>query len=208
MINLLPPDSKSTLVYARRNTQLIRFVIGLAIGALGIIIVVGFSMLYLDREINSYKSSIAQAEKDLKAQKETQVVAEVQSISESLNLVVNVLNQEILFSNLIQEIGSVMPAGTVLKDLSLSNELTGALTLQAGAVTDQAASQIQVNLRDPKNNIFSAADLESIECIEPEPPQPGEIAEPPDPYPCTASIRALFAKGNSFTLLGGEAKDE
>lgn len=204
MINLLPPDSKSTLVYARRNTQLIRFVVGAAIGALGILLVTGAGLLYLNQEVNSYKKSISQAETELEQQKEKQTIAEVKGIRDSLNLAVDVLGQEILFSQLVQEIGSVMPAGTVLQDLSLSNELTGALTLQAGAVNNTAGSRVQANLRDPKNKIFSAADLESIECAQPDP----ESTEPPEPYPCTVTLKALFAKGNSFTLIRSEDKDE
>lgn len=201
MINLLPPDSKATLIYARRNTQLIRFVIGAAIGAFGILLVTGVGLLYLNQEVNSYKSSIKQAETELQQQNETQVLNEVQGISDSLKLVVDVLGQEILFSKLIREIGSVMPSGTVLQDLSLSNELTGALTLKAGAVNNAAASQVQVNLRDPKNKIFSEADLEGIKC---EQPEDGESSQ----YPCTVTIKALFAKGNSFTLLSNGEKDE
>lgn len=201
MINLLPPGSKSTLVYARRNTQLVRFVIGIGIGAVGILLVVGVSLLYLNQQANSYKDSIAAAEAELAEQKESKVIKEVQGISDSLNLVVDVLGQEVLFSELIQEIGTVMPSGTILEDLSLSNELSGALTLQAGAVNNASASQVQVNLRDPKNNIFSEADLESIQCSQPEP-------DSPEPYPCKVSIRALFAKGNRFMLLSKEAGDE
>lgn len=197
MINLLPPDSKSTLVYARRNTQLVRFVVGAAIGAFGILLVAGAGMLYLNQEVSSYKKSIQQADQELKAQQETKVIAEVQGISDSLQLVVNVLGQEVLFSQLIQEIGSVMPAGTVLQDLSLSNELSGALQLQAGAVSNTAASQVLVNLRDPKNNIFSEADLESIQCTEPE---LGESSA----YPCTVTIKTLFAKTSNFMLLGSK----
>lgn len=200
MINLLPPGSKSTLVYARRNTQLIRFVIGIGIGTLGILVVIGACMLFLNQEVNSYKNSISQAKSDLKKQKEPQVIAEVKGISDSLNLVVTVLGQEILFSQLIQEIGSVMPSGTILQDLSLSNELTGALQLQAGATSSTTASQVLVNLRDPENKIFSEADLESIKCVQPE---PGEV----NTYPCTVTIKALFAQGSNFMLLGGK-KDE
>lgn len=201
MINLLPPDSKSTLIYARRNTQLIRYVIGLGIGAVGILLVVGAGLLYLNQQVNIYKDSIAQAETELKKQKESQVIAEVQGISDSLKLVVDVLGQEVLFSELIQQIGAIMPPGTILEDLSLSNELTGALSLQAGAVDNAAASQVQVNLRDPKNNIFSEADLESIKCAPADP-------DKPEPYPCKVTVRTLFAKGNNFMLLSSGDKDE
>src|SRR5690606_2314235 len=103
MINLLPPDSKSTLVYARRNTQLIRFVVGAAIGALGILIVTGVGLLYLNQEVHSYNDSIKESKVELEQQQESKVITEVQSISDSLKLVVNVLGQEVLFSELIQQ---------------------------------------------------------------------------------------------------------
>jgi hypothetical protein len=88
-----------------------------------------------------------------------------------------------------------MPQGTVLEDLSLNNELTGALDLRAGAVDYKSATQVQVNLQDAKNSVFERADIVNIKC--------GSNADndKPDPYPCEITLRALFSKDNNFMLL-------
>ena len=195
MINLLPPDSKKTFFYARRNTQLIRFVIGLTIGIVGLLVIIGASMLYLQQETKAYEEAVSTTKAELKKENEAQTVQRVQDISNSLKLVVSVLEQEVLFSKLLRQVGAVMPQGTVLEDLSLSNELSGALDLRAGAVDYRSASQVQVNLQDTKNSIFDRADIVNIKCSS------SADADKPDPYPCEITLRALFSKNNNFMLL-------
>ena len=195
MINLLPPDSKKTLFYARRNTQLIRFVIGLSIGILGLLVVIGASVFYLQQETKTYEEAVSSTKAELKKENEAETVQRVQDISNSLKLVVSVLEQEVLFSKLLRQVGAVMPQGTVLEDLSLNNELTGALDLRAGAVDYRSASQVQVNLQDSKNSVLQRADIVNIKC------DSSADNDKPDPYPCEITLRALFSKDNNFMLI-------
>lgn len=195
MINLLPPDIKKSFLYAQYNTKLARAAIGLGIGILGIIIILGAGHFYLHQEANSYKASIKESEAQLEKRNEKETIARVQEISSSLKLVVNVLSQEILFSKLIRQVGAQMPRNTVLQDLKLSSELTGALDLQVGAADYDAASQVQVNLMNSRDNLFDKADLIKVTCS-----QPGSNAED-GAYPCQANLRAVFNKDNDFMLL-------
>lgn len=195
MINLLPPDIKQSLLYAQYNTKLARTAIGLGIGILGIIIILGAGHFYLHQESNSYKATIKESEAALEKRNEKEKIARVQEISNSLKLVVNVLSQEILFSKLIRQVGAQMPRNTVLQDLKLSSELSGALELQVGAVDYNAASQVQVNLMNSRDNLFDKADLIKVTCTQPG----GESSD--SAYPCRASLRAVFNKDNDFTLL-------
>lgn len=200
MINLLPPDLKQTLRYADYNTRLMRLVVGLLFGVLGIIGVLGIGYFYLHQESNSYRATIRESELQLEKRNEKETIARVQDISSSLKLVVNVLSQEILFSKLIRQVGAQMPPNTVLQDLRLSNELSGALDLQVGASSYDAASQVQVNLMNSRNNIFDKADLISVTCGQSSDSNGGSA------YPCQATLRAIFNKDNDFTLLNSTAK--
>lgn len=196
MINLLPPDIKATHIYARRNNLLIRYMLGICIGIACVIAVIVGSWLYLQREINSHEQSVAASEKVLKQDKESETIARANAMSDSLKLVVQVLSQEVRFSALIQQIGSVMPHGTVLQDLNLDASLTGGIDLEVGAASHDAGVQAQTNLQDPQYSIFDKVDIVNSICR----------ADGDQRYPCTVSLRARFAKDNTFMLI--QPKDD
>ncbi len=199
MINLLPPNAKESLVFAHHNTRIARLIIGLCIGLAGVLIVLGASLFYMQQEVNTYETSNKDGETVLKQQNEAATIAQVQDISNSLKLVVNVLSQEILFSKLLRQVGAQMPPNTVLQDLKLSNELDGALDLQVGAADYNSASQVQVNLVNSKDNLFDKADLIGVNCARSD-------TDADSSYPCQATLRAVFNKDNNFTMLDTSAK--
>lgn len=197
MINLLPPKVKTSYGYAYRNARLLRYVTGLSLGLIGIVFVLGAALLFLSQEVDGYKESAAISEASLRKQNEAATISEVSGISDSITLSVDVLSKEILFSELLRQVGSLMPRGTILQGLSISNDLTGALDLEVGATDYTSASQVQVNLQDDTNKIFAIADLNNISCAEGE-----EVANVQ--YPCTVNLRALFAENSSFYLISPE----
>lgn len=194
MINLLPSQDKSELVYAVRNTRLLQLGSMIAIGLFGCILLIGAGFFYLQQETISYEKSAANTKLALEDNQEKQTITRVQGISDSLNLVVDVLSQEVLFSRLLREVAETLPAGTVLQDLSLSSELSGAIDLQVGAANYDAASQVQVNIENAGDTtVFEKADLIGISC-KTDPQKPSQ-------YPCQVSLRAIFSKDASFRLL-------
>lgn len=197
MVNLMPPVKKESILYARRNSMLIKWVIATLLGAVGLLVVVGGSMFYLAQDTSSYEDSIAQSEAYLAEQNEKETLDRANEVSGNLELVVDVLSNQVLFSELLQQVGAVMPSGTILQDLSLSNTLDGGIDLKIGAQSEEAATQAQINLSDQDNNIFVKADIISLTC--------GDDADESG-YPCSVSIRALFSKDkNSFLLLNKES---
>ncbi len=197
MINLLPPQSKENMVYARRNTRLRHWAMGLFLSILGIIVIVVAGQLYLQSSIHSYAAQVEQGKNQLKAQNLEDAQSKVQDLTDSLKLVVQVLSREILFSKLLAQIGSALPNGSVLTSLSI-NKVQGGLDLQAAATDYQTATQVQLNLQDPNNKIFEKADIINIQCSTP-------AASKSDPvksqYPCTVQLRALFASNNPFSFI-------
>jgi hypothetical protein len=124
------------------------------------------------------------------------VQKQVTTISNNLKLVVQVLSKEILFSDLLKQLGTVTPSNVILTDLSIS-QTQGAIDITALTTNYAAATQLQVNLADPKNQIFSKADIVGINC-------PSDKLG--DQYKCTATLRALFATNNPFLFISNTPK--
>ncbi len=165
---------------------------GLVIGVFGIVIVAGEGFLYMASLGRNYSVQAMQAQADYNKQNPAAIQKQVEDITGSLKLVVQVLSREVLFSKLISQIGASLPSGSVLLGLSI-NKVQGGIDLQAGATDYQTASQVQVNLQDPKNQIFDKADIISIRC------DGGNTGG--SNYPCTVVIRAQFAKNNPFQFI-------
>lgn len=195
MINLLPPDIKQNTSYARRNTKLRRWCFVMMMAIAGIVAIVLFGQLYIDRSIKSYAAQSAASQEELKSQKLDTTQKQVSDISSSLQLVIQVLSREVLFSKLINQVGATIPSGAALADLSIS-KIEGGIDLRFNASDYQTATQVQINLQDPTNKIFDKADIVNISCAS------TGAADPK--YPCQVSIRAQFAKNNPFLFINNQ----
>lgn len=195
MINLLPPDVKQNIAFARYNTKLVRWALAFIVAIVGICVVVVVGLAYMRESVSSYTIQISKTQGQLKLQKLDETQAKVEGISTSLKLVLQVLGQEVLFSKLIKQVGATIPANATLTDLKIS-KTDGAIDLTAAAADYNTATQVQVNLQDPANKIFDKADIVNITCA----------ASSTNPkYPCTVSIRAQFAKNNPFLFINTKA---
>jgi len=193
MISLLPPDHKSALVYARRNTRLRTGVIGLSIGLIFLVLVATGSFLIMRQEVTTYNNNATAIEAELSRKGETTTIKRMNNISNTLNLVVKVLSEQVLFAELFQQVGTTMPDGSILQNLSLTGDMTSGIDLQIGSVDYNTGTQVLVNFQDPNNKIFEKADLISLTCADP--------TNTEGPYYCTANIRATFQKESQFSFL-------
>jgi hypothetical protein len=195
MINLLPPDLKTSYRYARRNVALRKWVIIFLVALAGLGGLGTYGLLALRQSEVSYNKDIAASDSFFKKEAFNDTQKTIQDISSSFKLVVQVLGQEVLFSQLLKQIGATIPEKANLTGLTIS-QTTGALDISAIATDYTTASQVQVNLADPSNKIFSKADLNSIVCDETAATNPN--------YPCTVTIRALFAPNNPFLFINSK----
>lgn len=194
MINLLPPDLQRSYAYALRNVKLVRWAVAFLFGFAGLIAISTAGLIYMQQSIQATNQQIAQAEAQLQKQKLAEVKAQADDISKSLRLAVQVLSKEILFSKLLGQLATITPSNAVLTDLSI-NKTQGALDITALTTDYGAATQLQVNLADPTNKIFTHADVVSINCN-------STTSDPTSShYPCTVVIRALFATQNPFLFI-------
>ena len=193
MINLLPPELKQDYRYARYNRRLAHWVFGFLAGMLGIVVITGTGLLIMSNSADSYKARIATTQSRLASENITGVQTQVTDISNNLKLMVNVLSKEILFSKLLAQLGSITPSNVVLTNLAISQS-ESAIDITAQTANYNAATQLQINLADPNNKIFSTADIVSITCAT------GTAITNPN-YPCTADVRAQFTQNNPFLFI-------
>lgn len=191
MINLLPPEIKSSYRYARRNLHLYHWVLALGFALVGALIITAVGFVYLHQSTTSYRKDVAVSRENLKKQNFDDVQKQVKDASNNIKLATQVLSKQVLFSELLNRLSSLLPRDTVLTSLAISQAQNG-LDITAEAKSYDAAAQLQVNLADPKNNIFSDADIVTISC----PDKPSN----PD-YPCSVTIRAQFLKDNPFLFV-------
>ncbi len=197
MINLLPDTLKEQYMYGRRNYMLRRWAVALAVGLLGAGLLTFSGLFYLQTSIASLDRQVQATEQTLQEQNLADVQKRSEEITNNLKLAVDVLSKEILFSQLLKQIGAVTPPNTNLTDLSIS-EVAGGIELAAVSSDYTSATQLQVNLEDPANKIFSKADILSINCS-----SGGSTADAR--YPCNIRLRALFAKDNPFLFINHKA---
>lgn len=196
MINLLPPAIKDGYRYARSNMLLRRWVVSFVVAFVGLGVIITYGLLNLQQATNTYTAKIAESQAVFEKQKFADTQATVLDISNSFKLVVKVLGQEVLFSQLIKQIASTIPTNANLLGLNI-NQVQGAIDISAIATDYNTATQVQVNLADPANRIFSKADIVNITCS-------GSAAANVN-YPCTVNIRALFAANNPFLLINSKS---
>jgi Tfp pilus assembly protein PilN len=197
MINLLPPGLKSEYHYARRNTVLSRWLLIFGASFVGLAVITAGGSWYLQNTVKTYKAQAVTLQQNLDDQKQSEVEKQVTDISNNLKLAVQVLSQEVLFSQLFKQLATLVPKNATLSNLSIT-QLTGGVDITARTTDYDAATQLQVNLADPANKIFSKADIVSITCATG--PNAGH-------YPCTVTIRALFVKNNPFLFINGKKAD-
>ncbi len=195
MINLLPADYRAHLRHDRSNTQLHRWLVIGAFTIAGMLVVLASGWFYINKQVEDLSKSATATEALLHSKSLVNVQKQADEISQNILIINQVLKREIRFSDLIQQIGKVMPPGAVLGSLTLS-KANGAIDITANTKNYSSAAQIAVNLGDPKNNIFAKVDVISIVC------SPDQKT-----YPCTAAYRALFGKATELRFLNATEGD-
>lgn len=192
MINLLPPELKQTYSYAHRNTGLLRTLMLFGVSIVGLAVISAAGFMYLHQTSIAYTAEAANREVTLKTQNQSAVIKQVQDISNSLKLAVQVLSKEVLFSELLKQLAVITPSNASLTGISIV-QVEGAVDITAKTTDYGAATQLQINFADSQNKLFSQADIVSVTCT--------ADSDTPTKYPCTAVIRALFVKDNPFLFI-------
>ncbi len=196
MINLLPTDYGASLRFSHQSSILRRWLAAVLLASAGLVLIMAVGWVYIEQQNKNLSRNLSDVQRQLNAQDLAGTQKKAKDITTNIRTINQVLSREIRFSGLITQIGSVMPSGTVLSGLTLS-KVDGAIDLSATARDYTSATQIAVNLSDPKNKIFDKVDIVNINC------SPTSSSA----YPCSATFRALFSKttGSQFLNIPGGA---
>lgn len=190
MINLLPPEHSSRLNFLHQSSILRRWLVVLVIANIGLVLIFGFGWVYIGQQSKNLTKNLETAKQQLEAQDLAGTQKKAKDISSNIKVINQVLSREIRFSELISQIGSIMPPGTILTSLNIT-KIDGGLDLSASARDYNLAAQIAINLSDPENNIFDKVDIVNVNCP----------ASSTSVYPCSGSFRALFSKAAQSRFL-------
>ncbi len=183
MINLLPTEYSNRLRFARQNTLIRKWLAGALAAIFGLLAILALGSLYISQPSKNIQRGIDSTQKQLETEKLKTVEKQSKEISDNIKVINQVLNKEIRFSALVTDIAKIMPSGSVLASLSIS-QVDGAIDLSVNTTDYGSALQTSANLSDSKNNIFDKVDIISINC------SPAGSST----YSCSSTFKALFSK--------------
>ncbi|MDB5179682.1 MAG: Fimbrial assembly family protein [Candidatus Saccharibacteria bacterium] len=160
MINLMPDDAKKEIHSARLNVILSRYIIVILFAFGFLVLLLAGSYVVLTQTKQTAQRLIDA--NGTKADVYSSTKAQVEALSSSLSQTKTILDQEVLYSNVLMHIAQQMPAGTVLSGITLNAaSFTGTpVTLKAYAkTTDDAVALRQKFQSSP---IFTNVNFDSV----------------------------------------------
>jgi len=160
MINLMPDDIKKEIRSARTNVVLVRYIVVILLAFVFLVLVLMVSYVVLTQTKASAQRVVDS--NDTKAEVYSTTKAQVDALSGSLIQTKSILDQEVLYSNVLMNIGQQMPPGTILSSIALNAaSFTGApVTLKAYAKTNDNAVALRQKFQS--SPIFSNVNFASI----------------------------------------------
>lgn len=193
MINLLPPDIKEAYFYGHRNVTLLRWVMVCVISLVGLVAISTAGLIYVHQAAQEYANAAVSKQESLKKQDQAGTQKAVKDITSNLKLAVQVLSKEVLFSKLLNQLATITPSNAILTDLNIVGSQR-AVDISAMTTDYAAATQLQVNLSDPSNKLFTKADIITVTCG-------SQNAAGGSKYPCSVTVRALFTSSNPYLFI-------
>lgn len=158
MINLLPTHIKEERAYGRRNRTMLTYSVSLIVTAGIIAAVMAVSMQFVSSDEATLRSEIASSEVEIAALQSN--IQEIENVSTRLQTAKKLSDSSVKFSNLIPQIGSILPEGVVLNALSLTGGKTDPLILDVDLQSADLAPVLARNLVE--SDLFEAADIASL----------------------------------------------
>ncbi len=155
----MPTESKRQIKAARANTILLRYTIILLIAAVFAHGVLVGSYFLLTQTKDSQQKLIDANDTKAKAYDDTK--SEIDGLSATLSGAKTTLDQQVLYSKVLTNVGASLPTGTVIEKLDLSEQsFTAPMTLKVFATTNEAAVTLRQQLSS--SAYFTNVNLDSI----------------------------------------------
>lgn len=208
MINLLPPGRVLNIRLARSNTILRRYVELIIVGSSVLLAAILVARYFFGIQNDNIQHTVDLNNAKIASLEPVQKQAE--ELSATVNTISGLLSRNVKFSDMLTQIGGIMPPGSVLTGLKFSLEdVEAPLVVSAQVDNEQKAAVLRNNLA--ASNLFDKAEIKNITKIEEEEtstttpaatatvPALTTAPKPVSAYKFTTVINAYFKSG----VLGG-----
>ncbi len=192
MINLLPPQRLLNMRIARNNMILRRY---LELALISFVVIAGAvigAYYLLENQQTNIKTTLEADQKKVKELEPVQKQAE--DLSVTINTIAGLMSRNVVFSDMLTQIGGIMPSGSVLTGLQFSLEdLKSPLVVSAQVESEERAAVLRNNLAS--SPLFKSAEIKLITEIKKEESATTDLAGEPvvqSPYNYTVTINAFF----------------
>lgn len=158
MINILPPEFKEQVAYSRRNVSARHYLI--AIILIGMVVggVLAAVHWYANREMAQREATLESIERDIDQFSETEKA--VDNLNQQLSSIESLLEQRPQFSVILEDLASVLPRGSFINGISLTEDIE--LPLNLLITTSSRSEAIAVRDSLLTSDRISAADIQRI----------------------------------------------
>ncbi len=186
MINLLPEETRTEIMYGRRNLWILHRLLAVFCVMIVIVGLAGVGTKYAIDSQKQVQSSISQNNTQLESGRWGKVMAQDHELGKKVEAVAQVLDQEVRFSEIVHAIATTMPDGSILTGgLSLAPNQSGPVNLTIKTKNQEMIPSLASTLTTATGSPFKTAVINNTNCA------------PSGDYPCTAQITATF-KDNVF----------
>jgi len=158
MVNLMPPDHKKAIKFGSYNDNINQYKILVVEIGVALAAIISFGVQIVRNDESTLNKSISQKELQLTEYENDNIRAT--ALTAKIDTISSLLKDEVKFSELIQEIGGLLPNGARLTGLQLTSDLSQPLVLVAVVNTKTTATQLQQNLAN--SDLFIGADIQSL----------------------------------------------
>lgn len=160
MINLLSPETKQALRAGRRNVILSRYVWSISAALLVTTAVFGAGYYMTTAEkAKAIEERMASSEM---VARYASTRRQAESFAANLKGAKSILQNEVVFSELIVEITSILPSGTVLSSLDLSTTLVGEEIIISALTIDSGDSPLRLKAALEASPLFENVNIQGI----------------------------------------------
>ena len=161
MINLLPKDLKRQYKYSRYNTSLRGYVLlAIGVGVLLSVLTV-FGNIYISSQRETIEADLAKKNTEIAAFNE--VEEEAKALDDKISATLKALESTTRYSAIVREIGTLLPAGTRITQLTLDGSIESPLSLVVEGASEPAVLSAPASFTE--SDRFSHADIVSFRTL-------------------------------------------
>lgn len=163
MINLMPPKLKESIRFGSYNVKVLQYMFLVVVAGIALAAVIAFGVQIVRTDESKLDVSIAAKQSQL--EEYAGQIVEAKVLSEKIDTVDVLLQNEVKYSVVLQEIARLLPPGSGVRNISLSTEdLEENLILEVFLVNETTATQLQQNLAN--SDLFTGADIQQLSSID------------------------------------------